>query len=236
MSVARVGVDIERAGRVLRFVDAVVVDSVGLSSEQGVVAVVEKSYGKAAAEVGDAGDGPAFGGAVGDAEEAIEGKFVGVADNEVMLYIESGECVAERGIDGIDFFADVGGLIHGFAEGIAGKHLQAAAGVAEAEFEGVVIGVADGGLIGIAAEVGAERSAGSVDGLAGSRGEDVALAEGAAGGGAGGNLAGLAQAEAERGIAGIGFDEHEKTMRFVADIAGAEDGVVAELALEGDHV
>src|SRR6202451_3486753 len=176
MSIARVGVDIERAGSVLRFVDAVVVDAVGLGPEQGVVAVVEQGDGKAAAEVGDARDGPAFGGAIGDAEEAVEGKFVGIADDKVMLHVEGGERVAERGIGRIDFFAGVGGLVHGFAEGIAGEHLQASAGVAQAEFAGVVVGVADGGLVGVAAEVGAERSAGAVAVLSGGGGEDVAFA------------------------------------------------------------
>ena len=51
--------------------------------------------------------------------------------------------IAERGIEGIDLFADVRRLIQRLAVGVGGGELEPAAGVARAQFERVVVGVAD---------------------------------------------------------------------------------------------
>src|SRR5271163_3492828 len=58
LAVARIVVQREVPGNVLRFVDAIVVDAVGLRSQQGVVAVVEQGHGKTAAEMRDTRNRP----------------------------------------------------------------------------------------------------------------------------------------------------------------------------------
>src|SRR5208282_123088 len=65
LPVARIGIQIERSGRVLRFVNSVVIDAVWLRAEQGVVAVVEQRHREAAAEMSDPGNRPAAGPAIG---------------------------------------------------------------------------------------------------------------------------------------------------------------------------
>ncbi len=155
--------------------------------------------------MGDAGDRPTLCPAVGNAEQMFEGKLVGVAHYEVVLYVEGGQSAAERGIDWVHFFAHVRRLIDGFAEGVAGEQLQALAGVAEAEFQRVVVGIADRGLIGIAAEIRAQRSAGST----------LRFFKRSA----------ARQAEAQRGVAGVRFHQHQQAMRLIAHIAGAEHSI-----------
>ena len=109
-------------------------------------------------------------------EELIEGKLIVVADDEVVFHIERGNGIAERGIEGVHFLADVRRLIQRLAVGVGGGELKAAAGVARAEFERVVVGVANVGLERIAAEVGAQRPARSVHLAAGNRIVDRVLA------------------------------------------------------------
>jgi hypothetical protein len=80
----------QRARRVLRFIDAIVVDAVRLGPQQRIIAVVEQSHRKTAAVVRDAGDRPAAGPPIRNAEEMCEGKLVRVAHDEVVLYVEGG--------------------------------------------------------------------------------------------------------------------------------------------------
>ncbi len=172
------------AAAVVGLVDAAVVDAVGIGPDQRVVSVVDHGDGKSAGEAGDAGERPSAGEAIG-AEELVEGQLILVAEDEVVLHVEGRERVAERRVEGVDLFADVGRLVQRFAVGVGGGELEAAAGVAGAEFERVVVGVADVGLQRVAAEVGSERAAGSVD-LAAADGEvDGVFAAWAAGQGAG---------------------------------------------------
>ena len=96
-------------------------------------------------------------------EEAFKRNLVAVAHDKVVLHIEGGQGLAERGIERIDLFAEVRRLILGFAEGVSGQHIQAFAGVAQGDLQSVVIGVADGGLIGIAAEIRSQRPSRAVD-------------------------------------------------------------------------
>jgi len=91
-------------------VNAAVVDAVRIGSNEGVIAVIDHGDGKPAGDMSNAGDGPASGEAAG-LEELIEGQLVLVADDEVVFHIESGEAVAQRRVEGIDLFADVGRLV-----------------------------------------------------------------------------------------------------------------------------
>ncbi len=184
--------------------------------------------------MGDTGDCPTFGEAIGG-EVLVEGQLIFIADDQVVFYVEGRDGVAESGVDGIDFFADVGGLVEGLAVGVGGGDFEASTGVPGAEFECVVVGVADGGLVGVAAEGGSERAAGSVD-LTACDGEiGGVFAAGSAGGGAGHDLAGLAEAQAEGWVADVGFDENALAMAGVADVGCGEDCIRTGLALDGEH-
>src|ERR1700678_2146569 len=134
-SIARIGIQMQRSRGVLRLIHTKVVDAIGLGSQQRVVAVVEQRHRKTAAEMSDTGNRPAFCATVGSLEQTVEGKFVGVADHEVVLHVECRQSTAQPRIDRINCFADVGGLIDRFAVGVAGEQLQALAGMAKAELE-----------------------------------------------------------------------------------------------------
>src|ERR1700733_5057912 len=97
----------KRSGRVLRFVDAVVVDAVGLCAQQRGIGVVEQRDGKAAAEVGDAGKRPSLCPAVGGAEQMFDGKIPGVAHDKVVGHVEGGQSPAQGGINGVYLLANV---------------------------------------------------------------------------------------------------------------------------------
>ena len=107
--------------------------------------------------------------------------------------------------------------------------------MAGAEFERVVVGMADGRLQRIAAEVRSQRPACSVHLSAGDGIVDRVFAAGSAGERSGLHFAGLAQAQAQRGIAGIGLDQHALAMARSAHIARAEDSFRPRLALDGKH-
>src|ERR1700687_6490035 len=62
------------------------------------------------------------------------------------------------------------------------------------------------------------------------------LAKRSAGGRAGHDLAGLAQADAQRRIARIRGQQHQLVVALSADLAHRQDGVASKLALERDEV
>ena len=138
-------------------------------------------------------------------------------------------------VERIHFFADIRRLVEGFAVGVGGGELEASAGVTGAELEGVVVGMSDIRLQRVAAEVGTERPAGAVHLASADRVVDSVLAEGSAGERAGLDFAGLAEAEAERRVAGVRLDQNALAVAGGADVACAEDGLGAGLALDGEH-
>ena len=77
----------ERAAVVVRLVNAAVVDSIRICSDERVVAIVDHGDGEAGGEAGDAGDRPAAGEPVG-VQEAIDRKLVLVAEDEVLFHVE----------------------------------------------------------------------------------------------------------------------------------------------------
>src|SRR5271170_3116163 len=109
--------------------------------------------------MGDAGKFPAAGPGVGGAKELFERKLVVVADDEIVFHIEGGERFTKSGIERVDGFAEVRRLVLRFAEGVTGEDGEAPGAVAQSDLQRVVIGVADGGLVGVAAEVRAQWSA-----------------------------------------------------------------------------
>ena len=92
-------------------------------------------------------------------ETSGERNRVRVAHDEILLHVERRECFAKCGIEWIHCFADIGGLIFGFAVRVAGENVKAFAVVAQRDLQAVVTGIADGGLIRVATEVRAERPA-----------------------------------------------------------------------------
>ncbi len=107
--------------------------------------------------------------------------------------------------------------------------------MAGAEFQRVVVGVADGGLQRIAAEVRAQRPARTVYLPTADRIIDGVLAARAAGERSRLHVAGLAQAQAERGISGIWLNENPLAMARRADITRTEDGLRSGLPLNRKH-
>ena len=116
------------------------------------------------------------------------GSCEGVAGDEGMLLVPSGDGAALSRIDRIELLADVGALIDRLRVSVAQQELRAVAPVTKGGFERVVVGVGDGDVGGIFAVVFAlsnERSAvlsgaGPIDGLAGCGGIGVVFAEGTA--------------------------------------------------------
>jgi hypothetical protein len=105
------------------------------------------------------------------------GELVAVADDEIVSNIERGQRPAQGRIQRIHLFAQTGGLIERFAERICGQQLQRSARVAECHLQGVVVGVADGGLQGIASKIWSQRPSGPVDHPVRCCGENIAFAE-----------------------------------------------------------
>ena len=111
LAVTRVVIQCEPTRSVLRFVDAIVVHPVRFRAQQGIVAVIVERDGKSSTEAGNPGNRPALGPAVGSAEKSIEGELVVVAHHEVLLHVEGGKSLAQRGIDRVDLFSKIGSLI-----------------------------------------------------------------------------------------------------------------------------
>ena len=228
---ARIFAEVNRTAVVIRLIDARVVHAIRIGSNQRIVPVVDHGHGKSAGDMGDAGERPAARQPVG-MEELIEGQLIVVADDEVVLHIERRDGIAERRIEGVDLFADVRRLVQRLAVGVGGIELEPARGVARAEFERVVVGVADVRLEGVAAEVRSQLLACSIDHPARCRIVDRIFAESPAGQGSEHDVAWLAQAQAESGIARILRDQHALAMRGGADIARVEDSLRSGLALD----
>ena len=100
------------------------------------------------------------------------------------------------------------------AVGIRRQQLQRSAGVPQSNLQRVVIGVADGGLERIAAEIRTQRPSGPVDGLTGRGDEDIAFVEWTARRLARRQVSRIAKLQTKPGIAGIGFFQHQKMMRL----------------------
>ncbi len=127
-------------------------------------------------------------------------------------------------------------MILRFAEGVAAENGEVAAGVAQGDLERIVIRITDSGLARVAAEIRTERAACAVENLA--CGADVltVFAEGAARSLAGREVCGIAEHQAQSGVAGIRFGDDEQAMALRADVVDAQDGVGTESALERQHV
>ncbi len=137
-------------------------------------------------------------------QELFEGQFVFVAEDEVVFDVERRERITERGVEGIDFLADVRRLIQRLAEGVGRGDFQTAAGVAGAQLERVVVGMADVRLQRVAAEVCSQRSARSVHLTAGNGIVDSVFAAGAAGERAGLTSLGWLRLRHSAGLPGLG--------------------------------
>src|SRR5271154_6702347 len=104
-----------------------------------------------------------------------------------------------------------------------------------AEFKRVVVGITDIRLKRIAPEGRAKRSARSVH-LAASNGEvDCVLTARSAGERSRLHLAGLAEAETQRRIPGIGLYQDALAMAGGADVVCAYDSIRSYLPLNGEH-
>ena len=57
---AGIVIQMERTTRVIRFINAIVVDAIRFGSEQRIVTVIDHGHGKAGAEMGDSGELPAL--------------------------------------------------------------------------------------------------------------------------------------------------------------------------------
>ena len=108
--------------------------------------------------------------------------------------------------------------------------------MSQGDLQGVVIGIADRSLIRIASEIRTEWSSGAVIHRTAYSGVLTIFAEGTAWGLSGSKVGGIAQEQAQRWIAGIGFFQHQKTMPLVADVIHAENRVGSKTALERQHV
>src|SRR5580704_7588119 len=166
----------------------------------------------------------------------FERKQIVVADDEIVLHVERRERFAERRIQRIDGFAEIRRLILRFAEGVAAENREAAAGVAQRDLERVVIRIADGGLTRVAAEIRTKRAARAVENLSGVADVLAVFAERTARNLAWGEVRGIAEREAKRWIARIGFRDDEQSMSLCADVVHAQHRVRAETALERQHV
>ncbi len=225
-AVAAIGVDVERAGEILRRVEEIVVGSVAEGAEEGVVGVIEEGDGKAGGEAGDAGEAPLFGEAIAFVQESRYGERPVVAGDEVVFEIPGGDGAALSGIDGVELLAEAGALVDGFGVGVTEEELRAVALVAEGGFEGVVVGGGDGLIGGVFTIVGALTYASSLHCLSGAIGVGGVFAEGAA----------ALEALAECRVAGVCGDERKDAVALIADVADCEQSVAGELTLEGEHV
>src|ERR1700722_10557498 len=75
-----------------------------------------------------------------------------VAGDEIVGRIESRKTTAEAMVDWVDLLAVPGGVVKGFAEGVANQRLEPAAGVAIVNLPGVVRRRSHGLEVGIVAE------------------------------------------------------------------------------------
>src|SRR5690242_7023290 len=224
-SVARIVVDAQRTGRVVGAIEAAIVDAVRETAFEGAIAIARDGDGKTGGGAGDAGDGPAA-----EGEPEVVGGHQAVAD------IPRGEGAAQTEVEGIDGIGEARRLIDRLAEGIREQQFEAAAGMAQAGLEGIVIRVADAGVVIVVGEVGAEPYPGAREHAAGGGGVLRILAEGAACGRAGRDRCGLAHRQTQRRVPGVGRVDNHQMMRLRAGIADAGDGVGAQLPLDGEEV
>jgi hypothetical protein len=131
---------------------------------------------------------PALRPAVDGVEQAFEWKLVVVTHDKVLPDVKGRQRIAQGRIDRINFFPQIGRLVQGFTVGIPGRQFQPSAAVAQAEFKGVVVRFSNGRLVGVAAEIETQGPSSSVDHLARSRREYIALPEGTARGRTGRHL------------------------------------------------
>src|ERR1700722_12469186 len=105
----------------------------------------------------------------------------------------------------IDLLAVAGSVVNRLGIGISGEHLQTAGTVAKAQLERVVVGNTIGDEIALTAELLSVRSAGAVDDSSPDRIIHAIFAVRPASGCAGRHFADLADAQANRGSAGVGL-------------------------------
>jgi hypothetical protein len=79
--------------------------------------------------------------------------LIAVTHHEIVLHIKGGQRFAERRLERIHLFADVGRLILGFAKRVCRQHIQPLAVMAQRDLQRIVVGIAHGGLVGVASEV-----------------------------------------------------------------------------------
>ena len=112
-------IESERAGRKVGVIHTVVVDAIWLGPEQRIVSIIDQGDRETRTEMCNPGELPSLRPAVCGAEDTFRGNFVVVARDEVVLDVKRRKSIAQRRVDGIDLLSDVGGLIDGFAEGVA---------------------------------------------------------------------------------------------------------------------
>src|SRR5260370_2647513 len=134
----------------------------------------------------------------------FEWQVIAIACDKVVLDVEgrngSGKSIVVR----VDLLAEIRRLVDRLSVCIAAQNREAPAGALQRQLQRVVRRVAHGVEIDIAAEVVSERLARSVDDLSVAPRVDAVLAERSAGGSSRSDLARLAYAETQSGIARIG--------------------------------
>ena len=82
-----------------------------------------------------------------------ERQLVTVADDKVMSYVELGKRPAIVGIERVDRIAEGRGIIQGFGPGIGCQEPEISDLLLQAGLQGVVVGIGNRGLPGIAGEI-----------------------------------------------------------------------------------
>ena len=161
----------------------------------------------------------------------IEGQLVVVADDEVVPHVERGERMLAR-VEQIDLLAVSRTIVQRLGVGVAGEKFQAGDLLAHTHLQRVVAGLAAGDEVAIAGEVRPERPARAVDGASGD-GVYTPFSPLGPQATAVGNLAQLADAQAKRGIARVGFKRRQQVMSLRSHIAALKQGrrtqVVAQI-------
>src|SRR5271168_1252915 len=141
-----------------------------------------------------------------------------MTQDKVLFHVEGRKRVAERRIEWIDLFTDVGRLVQRLAVGVCRREFEPPSTVARAQFKGVVVGMPNGGLKGIATKVWPQWTTRSVD-LAACNGiVDRVFSVCAAGQSSGLHFARLTETQAEGRIAGIRFNQNSLTMARCTNI------------------
>ncbi len=120
---ARIVIDIQwtQTWIVVRQIDADAVDPVVLDLDERIVSEALKGYRQSGRKAGHPGNRPALGQTVGHTEQLVKRQFVVVADDEVVLEVESRYGVFPTEIKRIDLLLDTGRPVYRLPIGVAGQ-------------------------------------------------------------------------------------------------------------------